>query len=50
MRNLISAVAAAAFVVSLAIPAFAADMTVKGEVGAKLDELLTDFGRCGPAK
>lgn len=32
MRNLISIVAGAAFVVSLAMPAFAADMTVKGEV------------------
>ena len=32
MRNLISMAAGAAFVVSLAMPAFAADMTVKGEV------------------
>ena len=32
MRNLISMVAGAAFAVSLAMPAFAADMTVKGEV------------------
>ena len=32
MRNLISMVAGAAFVVSLTMPAFAADMTVKGEV------------------
>lgn len=32
MRNLISMVAGAAFVAALAIPAFAADMTVKGEV------------------
>ena len=32
MRNLISLLAGAMFVVSLAIPAFAADMTVKGEV------------------
>jgi hypothetical protein len=32
MRNLISIVAGAAFVAALAIPAFAADMTVKGEV------------------
>ena len=32
MRNVISLVAGAAFVVSLAMPAFAADMTVKGEV------------------
>ena len=32
MRNLISVVAGAVFVASLAIPAFAADMTVKGEV------------------
>jgi type 1 fimbria pilin len=32
MRNLISLLAGAAFMVSLAIPAFAADMTVKGEV------------------
>ena len=32
MRNVISMFAAAAFVVSLAAPAFAADMTIKGEV------------------
>lgn len=32
MRNLISMVAGAAFVAALAMPAFAADMTVKGEV------------------
>lgn len=32
MRNLISMVAGAAFVAALALPAFAADMTVKGEV------------------
>ncbi len=32
MRNVISMVAAAAFVAALAMPAFAADMTVKGEV------------------
>jgi Mrp family chromosome partitioning ATPase len=32
MRNLISMVAGAAFVASLAMPAFASDMTVKGEV------------------
>jgi hypothetical protein len=32
MRNLVSMVAGAAFAVSLAIPAFASDMTVKGEV------------------
>jgi hypothetical protein len=32
MRNFVSLVAGAAFVVSLAMPAFAADMTVKGEV------------------
>ena len=32
MRNFVSMVAGAAFVVSLASPAFAADMTVKGEV------------------
>lgn len=32
MRNLISVLAGAAFAVSLAMPAFAADMTVKGEV------------------
>jgi type 1 fimbria pilin len=32
MRNVISLVAGAAFVVSLALPAFAADMTIKGEV------------------
>ena len=32
MRNLISIVAGAAFVTTLAIPAFAADMTVNGEV------------------
>ena len=32
MRNLISLVAGAAFVVALAAPAFAADMTIKGEV------------------
>ena len=32
MRNLISMVAGAALVAALAIPAFAADMTVKGEV------------------
>ena len=32
MRNLISIVAGGAFVAALAIPAFAADMTVKGEV------------------
>ncbi|MFA5909218.1 MAG: hypothetical protein WC815_10610 [Vicinamibacterales bacterium] len=32
MRNVISMVAGAAFVAALAIPAFAADMTVKGEV------------------
>ncbi len=32
MRNLISTVAAAAFVAALAMPVFAADMTVKGEV------------------
>ena len=32
MRNLITLVAGAAFVAALAIPALAADMTVKGEV------------------
>ena len=32
MRNVISMVAGAAFVAALAMPAFAADMTVKGEV------------------
>ena len=32
MRNLISTIAGAAFVASLAMPVFAADMTVKGEV------------------
>ena len=32
MRNVISMVAGAAFVAALAIPAFAADTTVKGEV------------------
>ncbi len=32
MRNVISMVAAAAFVAALAMPAFAADMTIKGEV------------------
>ena len=32
MRNVISIVAGAAFVAALAMPAFAADMTVKGEV------------------
>ena len=32
MRKVISMVAGAAFVVALAMPAFAADMTVKGEV------------------
>ena len=32
MRNLISMVAGAAFVAALAMPAFAADLTVKGEV------------------
>jgi type 1 fimbria pilin len=32
MRNLISIVAGAAFVTALAMPVFAADMTVKGEV------------------
>ena len=32
MRKVISMVAGAAFVAALAIPAFAADMTVKGEV------------------
>ena len=32
MRNVISMLTGAAFVVSLAMPAFAADMTVKGEV------------------
>ena len=32
MRNVISMVAGAAFVAALAIPAFAADVTVKGEV------------------
>ena len=32
MRNFVSLLAGAAFVASLAIPAFAADMTVKGEV------------------
>jgi len=32
MRNIISVFAAAAFAVSLAAPAFAADMTIKGEV------------------
>jgi hypothetical protein len=32
MRNLISMVAGAAFVASLAMPAFASDMTIKGEV------------------
>ena len=32
MRNVISMMAAAAFVTALAMPAFAADMTVKGEV------------------
>ena len=32
MRNVISMVAGAVFAVALAMPAFAADMTVKGEV------------------
>ena len=32
MRNVISMVAAAAFVAALAMPAFASDMTIKGEV------------------
>jgi hypothetical protein len=32
MRNVISLVAGAMFVAALAIPAFAADMTIKGEV------------------
>ena len=32
MRNVISMMAAAAFVAALAAPAFAADMTIKGEV------------------
>jgi hypothetical protein len=32
MRNLISLAAGAAFVVALAFPAFAADMTIKGEL------------------
>src|SRR6186713_1535480 len=32
MRNLISMIAGAAFVAALVIPAFASDMTVKGEV------------------
>ena len=32
MRNVISMVAASAFVVALTMPTFAADMTVKGEV------------------
>jgi molybdopterin-guanine dinucleotide biosynthesis protein A len=32
MRNVISMVAGAAFLVSLAMPVFAADMTVKGEL------------------
>jgi hypothetical protein len=32
MRNLISIVAGAAFAAALAIPAFAADMTIKGEL------------------
>jgi hypothetical protein len=32
MRNVISLMAAAVFVAALAMPAFAADMTVKGEV------------------
>jgi hypothetical protein len=32
MRNLVSLVAGAAFVAALTLPAFAADMTVKGEV------------------
>jgi hypothetical protein len=32
MRNVISMMAAAAFVAALAMPAFAADMTIKGEV------------------
>ncbi len=32
MRNVVSMMAAAAFIASLAIPVFAADMTVKGEV------------------
>lgn len=32
MRNWISAVAAAAFALALAVPTFAADMTIKGEV------------------
>jgi hypothetical protein len=32
MRNVISLMAGAAFVAALAMPAFAADMTVKGEV------------------
>src|SRR5215218_5851383 len=32
MRNLVIVLAGAAFLVSLTIPAFAADMTVKGEV------------------
>lgn len=32
MRNVISVLAGAAFVAALAMPAFAADMTIKGEV------------------
>jgi type 1 fimbria pilin len=32
MRNVISMVAGAAFVAALAMPVFAAEMTVKGEV------------------
>ena len=32
MRNLISLAAGAVFVVTLAVPSFAADMTIKGEV------------------
>jgi len=32
MRNLISTAAAAAFVTALAVPAFASDLTIKGEV------------------
>jgi len=32
MRNLVSLAAGAAFVAALALPAFAADMTIKGEV------------------
>ena len=32
MRSLISALAGAAFAIALAVPSFAADMTIKGEV------------------